>query len=169
MKSIPSEGHMKDEKRGGVGLGGAILVAEDDRHDVMLLKRALAKAEVGLPVRFVWDGEEAVNYLQGQPPYNDRRVCPLPSVVVLDLTMPRMGGFDVLEWIRARRELDKLAVVMWSGTASAADTAKAYHLGADVCFVKQTDPEGIKCVAEQIKQVALVGGRAGARASTAPC
>ena len=150
---------VKDEGRGGGGPPGAILVAEDERHDVMLLKRGLAKAGVEVPVRFVSDGEEVIEYLEGKPPFSDRESCPWPSVLVLDLKMPRMSGLQVLEWVRGRRELDGLAVVVWSGAESGADARTAYNLGADSYFVKRSDSEGIAGVAEELKKVALNGGR----------
>ena len=150
---------VKDEGRGGGGPPGAILVAEDERPDVMLLKRGLAKAGVEVPVRFVSDGEEVIEYLEGKPPFSDRGSCPLPSVLVLDLKMPRMSGLEVLEWIRRRRELDGLAVVVWTGAEFGADARTAYNLGADFYFVKGSSAEAIAGVAKELKQVTLNGGR----------
>jgi len=114
-------------------------VVEDSRDDVMLLKRALGKADVGIPVLFVSDGGEAIDYLEGKPPYDDRRACPLPSLVVLDLYMPRMDGFELLGWVRQQPRFQKLKMVVFSGVERKADIERAHALGADLVTVKPTD------------------------------
>ena len=77
-----------------------ILIAEDDPNDRKLLALAAAQSK-GIGELFVLtDGQEAVEYLDGEGVYADRRAHPLPDVVVLDLKMPLMNGLEVLEWIR---------------------------------------------------------------------
>src|SRR6266568_6542022 len=77
-----------------------ILVAEDMQDDVVLLKHAFQKAGVGVALHFVTDGQEAVDYLNGAERYANRAEHPLPTLLLLDLNMPRLNGFDVLEWLR---------------------------------------------------------------------
>src|SRR5690349_20414872 len=121
---------------------GAILVVEDSRDDAMLLKRALGKAGVGVPVLFVCYDGEAIDYLECKPPYDDRRACPLPSLMVLDLYMPRMDGFDLLRWVRQQPRFKKVQMVVFSGAERKADIERAYALGADLVTVKPIDCQG---------------------------
>src|SRR6266568_9652845 len=77
-----------------------ILVAEDMADEVVLLKHAFRKAVADVPLHFVSDGQEAVDYLNGDERYANRAEHPLPTLLLLDLKMPRLNGFDVLEWLR---------------------------------------------------------------------
>src|SRR5688572_5333543 len=79
-----------------------ILLVEDREDDAMYFKRILGHAGFAMPVYTVNDGNSAIAYLQGDPPYANRTKYPLPSIVMLDLYMPNKGGFEVLSWIRAR-------------------------------------------------------------------
>src|SRR5688500_2901230 len=89
-----------------------ILLAEDDENDIELFRRALIKAEIHNPVEIVRDGEEAVAYLKGDGKFSDRVRYPLPSLMLLDLNMPRADGFQVLDWVRRQPELNALRVVV---------------------------------------------------------
>src|SRR6059058_439958 len=77
-----------------------ILLVEDSPDDAFMVTRALQQAGVSGPVIHVQNGEEAVNYLIGKPPYEDRVKYPIPALVLLDLKMPRLSGFDVLTWLQ---------------------------------------------------------------------
>jgi len=107
-----------------------ILLAEDDDNDVFLLRRALAKA--GLPNQLVVarDGQEAIDYLAGAHPFGDRSRYPLPGLVLLDLKMPRINGFDVLAWKAARAQFNGLPVVVLSSSSQESDIEKARQMGA---------------------------------------
>src|SRR5580765_2760140 len=77
-----------------------ILVAEDNPDDAFLLKRAFAQAGINVRLDFVQDGEQVIHYLKGENGYGDREAHPFPVLLLLDLKMPRLDGFDVLEWLR---------------------------------------------------------------------
>jgi CheY-like chemotaxis protein len=113
-----------------------ILVAEDNPDDFLLLQRALAKNHIANPVQWVQDGLDAIDYLSGNAPYADRAQFPLPRVVMLDLKMPRFGGFELLNWIRNHPGLHLLPVLIMSSSNLAPDVAKAYALGANSFFMK---------------------------------
>lgn len=116
-----------------------ILVAEDDENDVFFLQRALKEAGVQNALFVARDGQEAVNYLSGEPPYSNRADYPLPSLLLLDLKMPRMGGFDVLAWLHSQKEFADLTVLVFSSSSEESDVRKAKDLGADDFLVKPHD------------------------------
>ncbi len=107
-----------------------ILVAEDDADDVFLLRRACQKAGLGHRVMDVVDGESVVEYLNGSPPFDDRARYPFPDLLLLDLKMPRMNGFEVLAWLTARPNLNVFPVVVLSSSPLEADREKVTRLGA---------------------------------------
>lgn len=73
-----------------------ILLAEDDPNDVFFMRRALQKAQIELPMQVVSDGQQAMDYLNGEGPFSDREQHPLPALMLLDLKMPFLDGFEVL-------------------------------------------------------------------------
>ena len=113
-----------------------LLVAEDDENDALLLERALRRADSAFHMVRVSDGEELVGYLQRRPPYDDRSAHPEPHLVLLDLKMPRMDGFDVLQWRRDTEHACLLPVIVFSSSTLERDIRKAYALGANSYVVK---------------------------------
>src|SRR6266567_605609 len=109
----------------------SILVAEDDPADAFFLQRAFAKAGVSISLHFVRDGQEVIDYLRGEPPFADRVVYPLPQLLLLDLKMPRLNGFDVLGWLKESPDLKRLPVVVFTSSRETADVNHAYDLGAN--------------------------------------
>jgi CheY-like chemotaxis protein len=116
-----------------------ILLAEDDPDDVLLLERAFQKAGLGGVLRVVRDGEQAVEYLKGSGPFASRELFPLPFLILLDLKMPGMDGFEVLQWVRAERDLKRLLVVVLTSSNLQADVDRAYELGANSYLVKPVE------------------------------
>jgi CheY-like chemotaxis protein len=128
-----------------------ILLVEDDSDDAFLTKRALEKAGVSLGVIHLHDGEEAIKYLSGDAPYADRNKHPLPALVLLDLKMPKMDGFDVLAWIQNRAELASLPVVVLTGSVHPKDISAAKNLGAAGYQIK---PVQFSALVEIIESIA---------------
>jgi CheY-like chemotaxis protein len=116
-----------------------VLCAEDEESDGFILRRAFAKENAPNPLVIVKDGREALDYLSGAPPYQDRREHPLPALLLLDLKMPRLNGFDVLSWLGTRPDLATLPVVVLSSSLAEADMLQARRLGAKEFIVKPTD------------------------------
>jgi CheY-like chemotaxis protein len=115
------------------------LLVEDNADDVMLIRRAFQKSRVLNPVHIARTGEEALAYLSGEGRYRNRTEFPLPALVLLDLKMPGMDGFDVLKWIRNQPGLNLLRVVVLTSSDSMRDVNEAYQLGANSFLVKPVD------------------------------
>ena len=116
-----------------------ILLVEDTRDDVLLIRRAFRKAGLNVSVHCVGDGEAAIHYLSGEGAYSDREQHPLPVLVLLDLKLPRRSGFEVLAWIRQQPLLKRLSVVMLTSSDQAPDVNRAYDLGASSYLVKPVE------------------------------
>ncbi len=113
-----------------------ILVAEDNGDDAFFLRRAVMKAGISALLRFVGDGEEVLAYLEGRGKYADRAAFPVPSLLLLDLKMPRMDGFDVLTWVRKDPLLRRLPIIVFSSSLDQRDVDRAHELGANGYCVK---------------------------------
>jgi len=118
---------------------GVILLAEDDEDDILLVLRAFKEAHIVNPLHVVRDGEEVIAYLKGEGIYANRAEYPLPSLLLLDLKMPRINGFEVLQWIRSEPTLRALRVIVLTNSAELPDVNDAYQLGANSFLVKPTD------------------------------
>src|SRR5689334_4905092 len=106
--------------------GDAIfLLVEDDENDVLLIRRAFSRGQILNPLQVVRSGEEAIDYLSGVGPFRHRDEYPLPGLVLLDLKMPRVDGFDVLTWIRRQPTLKGLRVVVLTSSNDMRDVNKA--------------------------------------------
>jgi len=118
---------------------GVILVAEDNPRDTFLLKRALSRRGIRVPIIFVSDGQEVLDYLSAQPPFDDRNANPWPALVVLDLAMPKVSGFEVLAWMRRHLASSMIPVLVCSSVARQYDIDSVYSLGAD--FLQKSSDE----------------------------
>src|SRR5579864_3774700 len=115
------------------------LLVEDDEDQVNLVRRAFRKANIVNPLQVVRSGQEAMVYLEGAGPYSNRDEFPLPKLVLLDLKMPGIDGFDVLRWIRRQPGLSSLRVVVLTASNETRDVNLAYELGANSFLVKPVD------------------------------
>lgn len=116
-----------------------ILLVEDDPNQVLLLQRALLKAGLDIPVRVAIDGEAAIDYLSGAGEFANRSAHPIPSIILLDLNLPRISGFEVLEFIREKSGLRRLPVIVMSTSREPLDVNRAYDLGANSYVGKPWD------------------------------
>jgi CheY-like chemotaxis protein len=122
---------------------GTILHVEDDPNDVLLIARAFRKAGLSAPIQVVNDGEQALHYLSGSNSFAERERFPLPSLVLLDLKLPRKSGIEVLEWIRSRPGVKRIPVVMLTSSKQLVDINRAYELGVNAYLVKPVNFDGL--------------------------
>ena len=113
-----------------------ILLAEDREDDVVLMQQAFNKAGVTSRLHVVRDGAEALAYLKGEGKYADRSAFPAPDVLLLDVNMPQLNGFEVLAWVREEPSYSRLMVHMLSGSSLEADVQRSYDLRANSYVVK---------------------------------
>jgi CheY-like chemotaxis protein len=128
-----------------------ILVADDDPNDVFLVKAAFSRAGYDFPFLAVTNGEEVLNYLKGLGKYANRNRYPIPTLLLLDIKMPGMDGFEVLRWIRSHPEWRALPVIVLTNSCFGPDINMAYNLGADSFLTK---PEDSYSYVGAVKQVA---------------
>ena len=119
-----------------------ILLVEDRDDDITILLRSFQKAGITNPIHVVKDGQQAIEYLSGVGPYSNRDNHPLPDLLLLDLKMPKVDGFEVLHWIRTNPQLSTLRVIVLTSSDDIRDVNHAYRLGANSFLVKPTDPTG---------------------------
>ena len=132
-----------------------VLYVEDSADDFLLLKLASRKCGTPFSLQHAADGEEAVAYLSGDGDYADREEHPFPDLVLLDLKMPRLDGFEVLEWIRNYPPTKSLPVVVLAGSSFRADIRRALELGANSYAAKPAKFEELQVLIDQIADVWL--------------
>ena len=130
-----------------------LLVVEDDPNDVKFIQRGLAKLGIGEQVRYARDGGEALAYLGGEGVYQDRTLHPLPSLMVLDLKLPKKPGLEVLAWLRNDPRLKDLPVVIFTSSKEEGDVRRAEELGVEAYHVKPVD---YKDFTEVVKSIGLL-------------
>jgi len=109
-----------------------ILVAEDEETDMLIFRVAAEKAGLSNPLIFTRDGTETIARLQSECPHPDR----IPCLIVLDLKMPGLTGFEVLEWLSHSPHLRDVPAVVLTSSSHQDDIAKAGRLGAREYHVK---------------------------------
>jgi len=124
-----------------------ILVAEDDLNDTYLLKRAFLKAGIDVQMDFVEDGAQAIRYLADR---NRRSHETIPELLLLDLNMPRVNGFEVLKWVRHQPGLKRMLVIVLTSSEEPGDINRAYDLGANSYLVKPCRIEHLAGIAEHL-------------------
>ena len=132
-----------------------VLYVEDSADDFHLFKLASRKCGTPFSLRHAADGEQAIAYLSGAGAYADREEFPYPNLVLLDLKMPRLDGFEVLHWIRTNPGTKTLPVVVLAGSSFRADIRRALELGANSYAAKPAKFEELQVLIDQIADVWL--------------
>lgn len=121
--------------------GRPILLVEDNPDDEALTLRAFSKNQIDNPVVVARDGVEAIDYLFGTGSHAGRDAATMPTVVLLDLKLPRIDGLEVLRRIRADERTALLPVVVLTTSREIQDIREAYRLGANSYIRKPVDFE----------------------------
>jgi len=117
------------------------LLLEDSEDDAILVQRAFQKGNILNRLITLRNAEEGMAYLLGSGAYNDREHFPVPALILLDLKLPGIDGFDFLRWLRQQPRLEKLRVVVLSSSDRVRDINLAYKLGANSYLIKPLDFE----------------------------
>jgi CheY-like chemotaxis protein len=126
-----------------------VLLVEDNQDDVFFLRRALKKSGLPWNLQVVMDGQAALEYLGGTGQFADREQFPAPALVLLDLKLPYLGGFEILSWMGERPELKELPVYVLTSSPEERDRERATQLGAKAYLVKPPTAEMLQDLAQQ--------------------
>ena len=127
------------------------LVVEDNEDHILLIRRAFSKSKVVNPLQVVRSGEDAIAYLEGVGRFSNRAEFPLPAIILLDLKLTGLDGFDVLRWIRQQPALRAIRVVVLTSSNAIRDVNLAYQLGANSFLVKPVDFEDFVSVTQALQ------------------
>lgn len=129
-----------------------ILIVDDDENDIFFAKRAFTEINVHCTFHVLKNGQEAVDYLSGHGPYADRAKFPLPMMILMDLKMPIMDGFQVLEWLRKRPGIKVIPTLVFSSSDVPSDITRAYELGANSFMTKSVTYDGLLLKLQTLSQ-----------------
>jgi CheY-like chemotaxis protein len=136
------------------------LYVEDDANDFALLKLASQKCGTPFNLQHAADGEQAISYLDGAGACADREEYPFPDLILLDLKLPKLDGFEVLQWIRSNPATLSVPVVVLAGSSFRADIRRALELGANSYAAKPGRFEELQVLIDQIADVWLAREKA---------
>jgi DNA-binding response OmpR family regulator len=128
-----------------------ILLVDDDDSFKRLIERAIKNSRFKVSLQYVWNGGEAISYLSRDEKFKDEVKYPWPCAVLLDLKMPRVNGFDVLEWRLTRPELKEMPFVILTSSDLQQDRERALELGADHYFVKPMSLEELAAIIDVLE------------------
>ena len=120
-----------------------ILLVDDIDDDLSLMKHACRAAHFKASMQTVNNGEEAIAYMKGEGIYANREKYPLPTVMLLDLNMPKVNGFGVLTWVRTQPVLKRLSIIILTASGRQEDIERAFDLGANSYLVKPATMAGL--------------------------
>jgi CheY-like chemotaxis protein len=136
------------------GLKGPVVIVDDDPSDAMFAENVLDEFQPKFPVQILTSGADLFDYLEGKSLYHDRNHYPYPSLILLDLKMPNIDGFAVLEWLRANPQHAKVPVVVLSGYEGiSSQVTRAYQLGARSFLPKPVKREDIEQISSLLNVV----------------
>jgi CheY-like chemotaxis protein len=113
-----------------------ILIAEDSQDDAFFLERAFRKIGLKNPVQILTDGAAVMDYLKAEGKYSNRSEYPFPSVMFIDVKMPRVNGFEVLQWLQCHQQCKVIPTMVFSSSEQPEDIERAYQLGANAYIIK---------------------------------
>ncbi|WP_410596118.1 response regulator [Amycolatopsis sp. lyj-23] len=124
-----------------------VLLVEDDPGDVLMTQEAFEHYKIRNTLSVVSDGEQALQFLRREPPYED---APRPSLILLDLNLPRRDGREVLAEVKASPDLRSIPVVVLTTSEAEEDIARSYDLHANAYVTKPVDFDRFVDIVQQI-------------------
>jgi len=134
-----------------------LLVVDDNPVDLVVFSRAANRTGLNVRLQTLTAGQQAIDYLNAKGEYTDRGKFPWPDVIVLDLKMPELNGFDFLAWRKASALFLSIPVVILSGSNEPDDLKRIFELGASKHIVKPTELQNWECVVRDIWDFATNG------------
>ncbi|MEW8531950.1 MAG: response regulator [Candidatus Thiodiazotropha sp.] len=128
-----------------------ILLVEDSRMDVELTLDAFKEARLSNRIEVAYSGQQALDYLFGNDHFANRSQHPLPDLILLDLKMPGIDGFEVLKHLKATPLIKRIPVVILTSSKEEGDRALSYDIGANSYLVKPVAFTGFIEVVRQIE------------------
>jgi CheY-like chemotaxis protein len=127
-----------------------ILLVEDNLLDVVLTLDAFKEAKLKNTVHVANSGEEALEFLFGKGKYADKELFPLPNLILLDLKMPGISGFEVLRQIKNTEKLKRIPVIILTSSKEDGDRALSYDIGANSYLLKPVSFSGFTDTVKKI-------------------
>ena len=127
-----------------------ILLVDDDHADLALFGLAVDKSDLNIWVQNLTTGQQAIDYLEAKGAYTDRSLHPLPDVIVLDLAMPLVSGFDFLAWRKPSPAFSSIPVVVFSSSTDPHEAQRVITLGANKHISKPSDFDSWKRAVREI-------------------
>lgn len=118
-----------------------ILLMAESNNDALHLGAAFDRAGLGQPLRYARDGVQAIAYLSGEGGHADRGRFPEPTVLLIEMSTPGQGGFELLRWISRQPDLRPLRIYVLGMSSRPEDVRLAYELGASAYLIKSADRE----------------------------
>jgi len=144
------EKSISSNPRDGAPENKVILIVDDNLHEARELERSVQRWRLLTRLQIVSDGAQAISYIKGDGLYHDRARFPEPLLLFLDLKMPSVDGFHVLDWLKQHPQYATFPVVVMSGLGETKQINRAYHLGARSFLTKPVDPEEVKATLETL-------------------
>ena len=129
---------------------GTILIVDDDADELLLTQLVVAEVCPCLAIKGVRSGAEMIDYVKGEGGFSDRSEFPYPVLILLDLRMPEMHGFEVLAWLTTHPPHHQVPVVVLTGAGEVVMAQQAYALGARSFLTKPLNPIELKHMMDTI-------------------
>ncbi len=127
-----------------------ILLVEDNPNDVELTLRALKKANISNQIHVVRDGEEATEFIFCEGKFTNRRIEDMPSVILLDLKLPKIDGLDILKRVKSDPRTKSIPVIVLTSSREQKDILESYNLGTNSYIVKPVNFEQFAAAVQQL-------------------
>ncbi len=131
---------------------GIVLYVEDEENDAFLMQLAFERAGLHSALKVVGNGQDAIDYLTGTGSYAERSQFPVPKLVLLDLNLPVLSGFEVLAWMRRHAGYEATPVIVFSSSSREEDKTRARELGANDYVEKPSSVRLFGTLVQNLKQ-----------------